>query len=245
MITGSGTAAPPNANGMSSPIQPSQWDLIVKLAVEAPRIPKPASDTGTMTTGNPSSVIDCVITVISTIYNVLLNATVPSDEEGFGAPAEDAEELKWLFDTGADNHFCCKRYMFSTYTALDKPRELVGVGGTGKFWVGIGTVPLVIRRGHRLIKVELQDVIHVPEKMEHNLIGVPVFTEMEGHCFYMDKYVAGIVYTDPSKSKKMVVLSGYVESRTAWLDYCVTETVSVWGFEQLGKTKDEGAVVEE
>jgi hypothetical protein len=154
-------------------------------------------------------------------------------------PKEGAKELGWILDSGAGSHLCCKRYMFSTYRKLRRPREAQGVG-SGAFILGIGTVPLVLELGDKTQLIELKNVRYVPST-DLNLLGVPVFTNLDDHSYHLDRYKGKIVHRDPQTSQDTLVLSGTVGKcfetvgkHFAYLDYSYEETLPLWNFKPPG-----------
>lgn len=123
----------------------------------------------------------------------------------------------WILDTGAATHVCCKRDMFTTYTELDPPVTMNGCGTAVA--LGIGTVSLASEQGDYIHVIDLTDVYFIPT-MPLNIIGVSVYTENDGVYYYLDKYQAQIRYEDRQTSEDILILSGTVRGRFAYLDYC-------------------------
>ena len=72
----------------------------------------------------------------------------------------------WWVDTGASLHVCYDRAMFSTYTAVDDQKVLLGVSHTTTV-AGIGNVEIKFTSGKTVL---LKDVMHTPE-MRKNLVS--------------------------------------------------------------------------
>ena len=72
----------------------------------------------------------------------------------------------WWVDTGVSRHVCYDRDMFTTYTAADDQKVLLGDSRTTKV-AGVGNAEIKFTSGKTVI---LKDVLHTPE-MRKNLVS--------------------------------------------------------------------------
>lgn len=82
-----------------------------------------------------------------------------------------SDEKSWLVDTGASEHMCYDRNLFSTYTELSNVRKVVIGDGSELNAVGYGIIKLKAYNGEKWINTTLNNVLYVP-KMTVNLFSV-------------------------------------------------------------------------
>ena len=99
----------------------------------------------------------------------------------------------WWVDTGASCHVCHDRAMFSTYTAVEDQKVLLGDSHTTKV-AGVGNVEIKFTSGKTVI---LKDVLHTPEMRKNLVSGYLLnkvgFTQFIGADLYTIVYKGNFV----------------------------------------------------
>lgn len=82
-------------------------------------------------------------------------------------------DSRWIIDSGASNHMCMQRDSFVTYeTEMSSKSVSTAKTGNKLKVLGVGTVAVVISLGNKLVKIRLENTLHV-EDLSKNLFSVP------------------------------------------------------------------------
>ncbi|CAG9137695.1 unnamed protein product [Plutella xylostella] len=112
--------------------------------------------------------------------------------------AKRFDKKSWLVDSGASEHMCCDRELFSSYSTLSQKSVIVG-NGTAISAMGRGQVAAQVFNGSEWIDTTIDNVLFVPE-LKTNLFsvnraadrGYVMLTDDSGCKFYKQKQVCAI-----------------------------------------------------
>lgn len=85
----------------------------------------------------------------------------------------------WIVDSGATNHMCCDKKLFSSLRNGNLGNIVIANGDKLKA-TGIGNIKIVIGENNHLVELDLRDVLFVPD-MKTNLLSVQKITA-KGFC---------------------------------------------------------------
>lgn len=85
------------------------------------------------------------------------------------------QQSQWLVDTGASQHMCRDRKLFTTYSSLSNKSVIVG-NGSAISAHGCGQVAVQVYDGYKWINTTIDNVLYVPE-LKTNLFSVNRATE--------------------------------------------------------------------
>lgn len=111
---------------------------------------------------------------------------------------EHFQQSQWLVDSGASEHMCCDRELFSSYSTLSQKSVIVG-NGTAISALGRGQVAAQVFNGSEWIDTTIDNVLFVPV-LKTNLFsvnraadrGYVMLTDDSGCKFYKQKQVCAI-----------------------------------------------------
>lgn len=95
-----------------------------------------------------------------------VNAFISAALIGEGLSTED-----WYADSGASEHMCSRRNIFSEFSSLEGGREIVIGNGCKLKALGMGTVKVEAYAGDHWVQSEIRDVLFVPD-LKFNLFSV-------------------------------------------------------------------------
>lgn len=111
---------------------------------------------------------------------------------------ETYEHSKWLVDSGASEHMCCDKDLFTSLTSLKNKLVVLGDGNHISA-LGVGQMAVQVFNGNCWIDTTIDNVLYVPE-LKTNLLSVKCVTAKgyvmvteENYCkFYKNKKVCAI-----------------------------------------------------
>lgn len=109
----------------------------------------------------------------------------------------------WLLDTGASQHYCAVRAMFSTYKLLTHKMTVPMANSSSSEIVGIGSIVLKMVTGSTLT---LENVRHVPDLRTNVISGSQLTTRSFELEFKTDNGYE-MAYPSPLKSPKWHLVS--------------------------------------
>lgn len=75
----------------------------------------------------------------------------------------DDSSHEWYLDSGASEHMCCKRELFSEYSQIDGPKHIKIGDGTIIKATGEGKIKVKAFDGKNWLHTELNNVLFVPD----------------------------------------------------------------------------------
>ena len=111
-------------------------------------------------------------------------------------------DIEFYLDSGATEHMCKDINIFGNYSKLKEPKQIKIGDGKLITAIGIGTIYVLSYNGEKIIEVELQNVLHVPE-LKVNLFSQGRALD-KGHYMTSDSYSAKFI---DQESKKVLAVA--------------------------------------
>ena len=126
---------------------------------------------------------------------------------------------QWIIDSGATQHMCCDREMFTEFSQLSNPISVEVGDGRPLAATGEGKVTLSLQLpGDKVIKCTLEKVLYVP-KLAHNLISVSHIVQSGKTTKFLAKYCE-----IRNSENKLVAIGSKIGS--LYMLNCVSESVN-------------------